>query len=306
MSLYARFAGVGASGFGYGSTADEVLTGLDLSGRTYLVTGCASGLGAETMRALTGRGAKVIGAARSEAGATAACRPYGAAAEPLVCELSEPASVRAAVDRVRAHGVQLDGIVANAGIMALPKREVKYGCELQLLTNHVGHFLLVTGLLDRLTPSGRVVMLSSSAHTGTYAEGIRLEDFAAERGYSAWGAYGQSKLANLLFANHLQAHKLAPGQVANSVHPGVIVTNLGRHLPAPMRALFGTLGPLLVLKSPAQGAATQCYVAAHPAAAEVGGAYFADCNVAKCSAWGRDAGLAAGLWERTEAFVAGV
>jgi NAD(P)-dependent dehydrogenase (short-subunit alcohol dehydrogenase family) len=306
MSLYGMFKGVGESGYGYSSTAEEVTEGLDLSGKTYLLTGCSSGLGAETMRVLIARGARVIGAARSEATAASACRPHGALAVPLACELSEPASVRAAVATLVAQGVVLDGIIANAGIMALPTREVKLGCELQLLTNHIGHFLLVTGLIDHLAPTGRVVMLSSAAHVGTYREGIRLDDFAAERGYSAWGAYGQSKLANLLFARHLASLLPQPGQTANSVHPGVISTNLARHMNPIARSIFAAVGPALVLKSVGQGAATQCYVAVHPDAADVRGEYFADCNVARSSAFGRDDALAEALWRRTEEFVAGL
>lgn len=303
MSVLGWIKGRGPSGFGYGSTAEEVTAGLDLSGRCFVVTGCNSGLGLETVRVLALRGARVLATARTEEKAREACASVGATDfAPFACELSEPASVRAAVAAMRAEGSAIDGIIANAGIMALPQREVRYGVELQLLTNHVGHFLLVTGLLDRLSPSGRVVMVSSSAHQNTYAEGIRVDDFGAERGYTAWGAYGQSKLANLLFAKHL-ATRLPAGQTANSLHPGVIQTNLGRHMNPALRVVLSLGGPL-VLKSIPEGTSTQCYVAAHPDTASVTGEYYADCNVARPSAWGRDAALAAALWDRTEALVA--
>jgi NAD(P)-dependent dehydrogenase (short-subunit alcohol dehydrogenase family) len=301
MSLYGLFQGAGPNGFGYNSTAENVTEGLDLKGKTYLLTGCNSGLGAETMRVLAQRGARVLGAARTLDKASAATRDVPLA-EPIVAELSEPDSMRAAVEAVAAFG-PLDGIIANAGIMALPKLNQQHGYELQFFTNHIGHFILVTGLLDQLTDDGRVVMLSSGAHNGAYKEGIQFNNLAGGDGYSAWGAYGQSKLANLLFAKHL-ATRLKPGQTANSVHPGVIATNLGRHMNPVLRGLFRTLGPALVLKSVEQGAATQVFVATHPSASDTSGEYFADCNVAKTSENGRDSELAASLWERSEQIVA--
>jgi WW domain-containing oxidoreductase len=297
MSLIGWFKSVGANGFGHNSSAEDVTEGMDLSGKTYLLTGCNSGIGHETARVLGLRGARVIGAARTMEKATAACADFGPQAVPVVCELSEPRSVRAVVETVVELGHPLDGIVCNAGIMALPSRTLQHGFEAQFFTNHVGHFILVTGLLDLLTDDGRVVMISSSAHTGTYAEGIRLDDLAANNGYSAWGAYGQSKLANLLFASHL-ASQLKPGQTAHAVHPGVIMTNLGRHMNAAVRALFPVVAPIF-MKSVPQGAATQTFVATHPSAAGDTGQYWADCNPAKTSAHGRNSDLAAALWART-------
>ena len=305
MSLYGSLTSPGPSGFGYSSTAEEVLAGLDLRGKTYLVTGCNSGLGLETMRALTAAQAQVIGAARTEAKAAAACASATGDAVPLVCELSEPDSVRAAVQAVLARGVALDGIIANAGIMALPERTLQRGYEAQFFTNHVGHTLLITGLLERLSANGRVVMVSSNAHMRPYRQGIRLDDLSAARSYTPWGAYGQSKLANLLFARHL-ATRLSPGQTANSVHPGVIATNLIRRLGRVSQWLWRSVGPVLAFKSIAEGAATQCYVAAHPDAADITGHYWKDCNVATASAHGRDDALAAALWEKTESIIAGL
>lgn len=305
MSLVTFFAPKGKTGFGMGSTAEQVTEGVDLTGRTYLVTGCNSGLGQETARVLIQRGATVIGAARTEDKAREALTPLGGRAIPLACELSDPASVRAAVATARQRAPRLDGLIANAGIMALPNRELKHGYELQLFTNHVGHFLLVTGLLDHLSADARLVILSSAAHKGTYPEGIRLDDLGAEKGYTAWGAYGQSKLANLLFAREL-ARRLPAGQTVNAVHPGVIATNLGRHMPAVVNALFSTLGPLLVLKSVPQGAATQCYVAVNEGAKAITGEYWADCNVSTSAPWGQDMALAAALWKKTEEIVAGL
>jgi len=303
MSLLGLLKRNGPSGYGYNSTADEVASGVDLAGKTYLVTGCNSGLGEHTMRVLLGRGAHVIAAARSVDKAKKAADPMGGETTPVECELSEPESVRAAVAKVL-EGPRLDGIIANAGIMALPKRTVKYGLELQFLTNHIGHFILVTGLLDHLTDDGRVVMLSSSAHKGAYREGIRIDDLSAEGGYSAWGAYGQSKLANMLFAKKLAERMPKGTQAVGSVHPGVIATNLSRHMPGVVQTLFSSVGPALALKSIPQGAATQTYVAVHPDAAKVRGEYYADCNVAETSRHGADDALATALWDKSEALVA--
>lgn len=306
MSLYGLTQGVGPSGFGYNSTAEDVTAGMNLAGRTYLVTGCGSGLGTETLRVLRLRGARVLASARSLASAQAAINSTQGPGEaiPVACELAEPASVRAAVAEVKRLGFPLDGIIANAGIMALPKRQLKHGVEEQLFTNHVGHFLLVTGLLGQLTPAGRVTMLSSAAHKGTYPEGVRLDDWAAERGYTAWGAYGQSKLCNMLFARHLGRVVLQGAQTANAVHPGVIATNLGRHMPNFATTLMSAVGPALVLKTIPQGAATQLYVATHDATASARGLYFSDNNITRPSRFGEDDALAAAVWKRTEELVA--
>jgi len=151
MSLVALFKGKGPNGFGYGSTAEEVTDGLDLAGKSYLVTGCNSGLGRETVRVLALRGARVIGAARSEEKASTALREVGAEGMGVACDLPEPSSVRACVERIAGLDHRLDGVIANAGIMALPKLKQRQGYELQFFTNHIGHFILVTGLLERLT-----------------------------------------------------------------------------------------------------------------------------------------------------------
>jgi len=302
MSLYSRFAKKGPSGFGYGSTAEDVTEGLALAGKTILVTGCNSGIGLETMRVLALRGAHVLGAARTEDKTRAAVEGMAGTITPVACELSEPASVRAAVDAVKALGVTLDAIVANAGIMALPKRETKHGYELQFFTNHVGHFILVTGLLDRLAPAGRVVMLSSEAHRRAYREGIRFDDLGAEREYTPFGAYGQSKLANLLFAKEL-SKRLDGARTANALHPGVIHTNLGRHMGTIASIALGAAGPL-VLKTIPEGAATQTYLAVHPNVAGVTGKYFSDCNEKAPRRDADDPDLARRLWEETERIVA--
>jgi NAD(P)-dependent dehydrogenase (short-subunit alcohol dehydrogenase family) len=308
MSLLAALKGKGENGFGYGTTAEEATAGVDLSGKRILVTGVNAGLGLETLRVLHLRGAHVVAAARTvdkAAGAIAAAGASGRAT-PIACELSEPSAVRACVDEVRGLGRPLDVILCNAGIMALPKLEQKLGYELQFFTNHIGHFLLVTGLLDRLTDDGRVVMLSSAAHKQAPRDvGIELDNLSGERGYGAWKMYGQSKLANMLFASELARRFAGSGRVAFSIHPGVIRTELVRHLNPVMRGAFALAGPI-GLKTIPQGAATQCYAAAHPDARQHTGKYLADCNPAETTRHGRDAALAARLWAVSEEIAAKV
>ena len=188
MSILGFFKDSAKSGFAHDSTAEEITKSLDLSGQTILVTGCNSGLGKETMRALCARGARVVGAARTLDKATLACRQAPGEAFPVACDLSEPVSIRAAVTSVRRMGFPLDAIIANAGIMAPPKLERKYGCELQFLTNHVGHHQLVSGLLHQLADTGRVVVLSSSLHSKAPPEGIPFDNLSGEKGYAPWTA----------------------------------------------------------------------------------------------------------------------
>lgn len=302
MSLISMLKGRGPSGFGSSSTAEDVTDGLDLSGKTFLVTGCNSGLGAETMRVLTMRGGKVLALARTVEKAESAVALVDGEAVPYACELSAPAHVRACVAAIRADGHIIDAMILNAGIMALPDRTVQLGHELQFLTNHIGHFILATGLIDQLSPTGRVVALSSSGHQMAPKGGIQFDDLSFEGGYNSVRAYGQSKLANMLFAREL-ARRLGDGQVAIAVHPGVIATNLGRHLPAFAQAMAPFIEPLF-LKTPAQGAATQVWAAVHPDNATQNGEYMADCNVAKSSRHGRDLALATRLWTATEGMVA--
>lgn len=305
MSLVGAIKGKGPSGFGYGSTAEEVTHGLDLTGKNVLVTGSNSGLGLETVRVLAKRGARVFAAARSEDKARSACAAFGEGIVPLACELSAPASVRACAEAVKRDGAELDALICNAGIMALPELEQVQGYEKQFFTNHVGHFILVTSLLDRLAPAGRVVVVASSAHRRAPAEGVQLDNLSGERGYSPWTAYGQSKLANILFARELARRLSGTDKTANALHPGVIATNLTRHMSAVTRAAW-SVGAPIAAKSIPEGAATQCYVATRPELAGVSGEYFADCNLAPSSKKARDMELARRLWEESERIAARV
>ena len=304
ISLIGLFKGTGPSGFGWASTAEEVTEGLDLSDKQMLITGCNSGIGKETMRVLALHGATVFGAARTKQKASEACDSVDGDTRPVVCELSEPSSVRECADEV-ASAAPLDAIICNAGIMALPDLEQVFGYEKQFFVNHIGHFILVTELLDHLADDGRVVMLSSDAHRRAPKVGIEFDNLSGEREYGDWKTYGQSKLANLLFARELgrRFEEDDTARSANAVHPGVINTNLARHLHPVMKAGLALIEPL-ICKSVPQGAATQTYVAAHPDATRHNGEYFADCNVQKSSKNGRDMALARRLWDESEKIVA--
>src|SRR6187399_101765 len=154
----------GPSGFGFGTTAEEVTAGLNLAGKNILITGAASGLGQETARVLADRGARILALARTLEKAESACRSLAGTSLPVACDLADPSAVLSAVEAIKDDGASLDAIICNAGIMALPKLEQVRGYEKQFFTNHMGHFLLVTQLLPRLAEAGRVVMVSSDAH----------------------------------------------------------------------------------------------------------------------------------------------
>lgn len=307
MSLSSLLKPKGANGFGAGTTAEGVTAGLSLEGKNVFITGCNSGIGKETARVLAMRGARILGTARTHAKAAEALAFIGATkSRGFACELADPASLRACVAAVHSDGAKLDAIICNAGIMALPTLQQAFGVELQLFTNHIGHFILVTGLLEKLADDGRVVMLSSSAHRRAPAVGIELDNLSGARNYAPWTAYGQSKLANLLFAKELARRFAQTGETkrtANAVHPGVIATNLTRHMNPVARGVWSAAAPLL-LKNEQQGAATTCYVAVHPQVASTSGEYFADCNVAPHRKIADDVELATKLWTASEEIVA--
>ncbi len=302
MSLVSMLKGKGPSGFGYGSTAEEVAATLALQGKTILLTGCSSGLGFEVMRVLASRGAHVIGTARTLEKASAAAAAVQGHVTSLACELSDPASVRACAQAIKQKGVRLDAIIGNAGLMALPKLELAHGYEMQFFANHIGHFILINALLGALADDGRVVMLSSSAHERAPKEAIQFDNLSGEKGYSPFSAYAQSKMANLLFTKELARRFAGTRKTANAVHPGVINTNLFRHIKIPR--FITAIAEALALKNVGQGAATECYLAVHPAAAGVSGKYFADCNEAKSRPDANDPALSAKLWDVSEKIVA--
>ena len=302
MSFFARFNPVGPTGFGYGSTAEQVTEGLSLTGQTILVTGCNSGIGREASRVLALRGALVLGTARTKEKAAAACATFPGMAIGYSCELSDPQSVRGLVAAVKADGHRLDAVICNAGIMMLPKLEKSHGYELQFFTNHIGHFMLVTGLLDRLKDQGRVVMLSSEGHRRAPVGGIEFDNLSGEKGYQPLKAYGQSKLANLLFAKELQRRFTGTRKTAYAVHPGVVATNLARNIGPTLSRVLAAAGPFF-LKSVGEGAATAVFAAVNAKALSLAGSYLSDSNVERPRADAEDTVLATKLWVESEKIV---
>jgi NAD(P)-dependent dehydrogenase (short-subunit alcohol dehydrogenase family) len=303
MSLYALIRPRGPTGFGMSSTAEEVTRGLSLQGKTILVTGCSSGIGFETARVLGLRGASVITAARSEEKAARVARAIGGQATGVACDLADPTSIRACVAELRGRNVRPDAVICNAGIMMPPRLELVHGYERQFFVNHIGHFILVTGLLDTLADRARIVMVSSEAHRRAPRGGIDFDNLRGERSYRPWTGYARSKFANLLFAKELARRLDGTGKTANAVHPGFVPgTDIfrGMALAQIARAYWPDILTALVAKTIAEGAATSCYVAVNPQAADVNGQYFSDCNIAKPRADASDPALAARLWQLSE------
>lgn len=287
--------------FDKSATADQVLAGVDLSDQTILLTGCASGIGFETMRALAARGAHVIGTARSTARASEACRRAGGHTTPIVCDQEDLASVAGAAQAIRQLGSKLDAIIGNAGIMAPPQPDLRYDVEGQFRVNHLSHMLLVMRIADLLRDgTGRLVMVSSSAaQMLAPREGIAFDNLDTHAGYKPLPFYGQSKLANLTFAKSMAARLQGRGITSNALHPGVIAsTDLGRSMGGLMRLAWPLIG--LFSKSIPQGAATQCYLAAHPDLNGVTGAFYADCRPSKPNPHADDPAFQQRLWSISE------
>ncbi|MFD7389283.1 SDR family NAD(P)-dependent oxidoreductase [Streptomyces sp. NPDC059852] len=266
------------------ATSAEVISGVDLTGRRAIVTGGASGIGVETVRPLVAAGAEVTVATRRPESAGPLLRELNEAggsgsAHLAQLDLSDLESVRSFVKEWQG---PLDILVANAGIMALPQKELApNGWELQLATNFLGHFALTTGLHSALKASGsaRVVLVSSGAHINVPFD---FEDPQFERRpYDPWVAYGQSKTAEVLFAVGARRWT-GDGITVNACNPGYILTNLQRHLDDDTMRAFGVmdadgnLTPLPYYKTPAQGAATSVLLAASPLVSGVTGRYFDD------------------------------
>jgi NAD(P)-dependent dehydrogenase (short-subunit alcohol dehydrogenase family) len=287
--------------YGDNSTAEEVTAGIDLSGMTFAITGANSGLGYETMRVLTSRGAHVIGIARTQEKADKACSSIEGNTTPLFLDLAQWDSVVACADNIRALQLPLDGLITNAGVMALPELELVNGVEKQFAINHLGHFILINQLQDTVmaAPQGRFVILSSAAHRRA-ENGIDFDNLDGSKSYDPWTAYGISKLSNALCARELAKRIEHTDATANSVHPGVIMTNLGKHLPV-WQQWAGKYFGWVFMKTIPEGAATTCYVATSPDLIGVRGFYFADCNVNEGETpYVYDDAMAARLWQVSE------
>jgi NAD(P)-dependent dehydrogenase (short-subunit alcohol dehydrogenase family) len=301
---------------GFESTTDDVLDGVDLTGVNVVVTGTSAGLGVETARALDAHGATVVGVVRDVDKARRNLAEVGATGVDLYeADLASLASIRAFTDRFLADGHdRIDVLIANAGVMASPQATTADGFELQFGTNHLGHFVLVNRLLPLLLtgPPARVVVLSSAGHS--YSD-VSLDDPNFEHTpYDAWMAYGRAKTANVLFAVELDRRLRDRAVRATAVHPGGIVTELGRHL---TDETLGVLSQRLSdrkveFKSVPQGAATTVWAGFVADADEVGGRYCEDCGLARVvdppehpgvMRYALDPETAAALWSRSEELV---
>lgn len=313
------------SGFEAKSSPGEVLAGIDLSGKTAIVTGGYSGIGVETVRALDKAGADVCIPARDVKRAAEALQGIVSPEQIAPMDLSDLNSVRTFAADFAAQHDRLDILIANAGVMACPEQRTPQGWEWQMAVNHFGHFTLVRELLPLLSAAGgaRLVTLSSIAHR---LSGMRFDDmhFQSDE-YNKWVAYGQSKTAQALMAVELDRRYADRGIRACGVHPGGIFTPLQRHLPQEEMVALGWIkesgepSDLAArhFKTPAQGATTSLWAATSPQLSDIGGVYCEDCNIAQVVAdddpgprgvrsWAVDSDQAQKLWEVTEAALAQV
>ncbi|MGB3410541.1 MAG: SDR family NAD(P)-dependent oxidoreductase [Microthrixaceae bacterium] len=311
--------------YGFDSTTDDVLAGIDLTGTRVLITGTSAGLGVETARSLTAHGATVFGVVRDVDKARRNLDEAGAVGVELYqADLASLDSVRAFTDAFVADGHErIDVLIANAGIMACPQGVTADGFELQFGTNHLGHFVLVNRLMPLLSsgPEGsagsagpaRVVMLSSAGHRFS---DVSIEDPGfARTPYDEWVAYGRAKTANVLFAVELDRRLRDRGVRATAVHPGGIATELGRHLTdESITALSAARGTRkFEWKSVPQGAATSVWAGFVADPDEIGGRYCEDCAVSPViddsnvmpgvMRYALDPHTASALWAKSEELV---
>jgi len=295
------------SDFNEDSTAEEVTEGQDLAGKIAVVTGCNSGIGFETMRVLALRGAYVIGTGRTLAKAQAACNKVTGITTPVQLELSDFDSIVACANAIRGLGSPIDMLVCNAGMRGGDHEQIN-GVERHFLVNHLGHFLLVNRLIDRMffAWQGRVVLVASRAAYGSSVpdSGIEFDNISGVRDYSVGKAYAHSKLANVLFSLELARQLRGTRITSNSLHPGVIKTNIARNESAIIRKLFGAYVSLNG-KTMEEGAATSCHVATNPLLGSTSGAYFEDCNAVFVTGdnYLYDTEMAAKLWQLSESLV---
>ena len=317
--------------FGAKSTADEVLSGLDLKGKRFLITGASSGIGLETARSLVSHGASVVGAVRDPAKAElatvsvrdAALRA-GGSFELIELDLASLKSVRACADQLLASGQRFDSIIANAGVMATPFGRTVDGFETQFGTNYLGHFALINRIESLVVDNGRLIVLSSQAHR---VADVDLNDPNFDRqAYDPFVAYGRSKTATSLLAVEFDRRHRNRGIRAASVMPGNSLTDLPRHFSQQeLQGLFETVGkaradaglPPPELKKIAQAAATSVWAAVVANKEEIGGHYLEDCAVAPINdtpnpfadgvrLYALDANKARQLWEKSEAWIRAV
>jgi NAD(P)-dependent dehydrogenase (short-subunit alcohol dehydrogenase family) len=269
-----------------------------MEGRVCLVTGATRGIGRATALGLARLGADVHLVARDRVRGEAALaevrRAGGGRHSLFVADLASQASTRALAEEARARLPGLHVLVNNAGAIFTRRTLSPDGIEMTLALNHLGYFLLTALLLDRMRASApaRIVNVASTAHVGARVD---FDDLQGERGYGAWKAYGQSKLANVLFTRELARRLAGSGVTANCLHPGVVATGFGRNGSGPLSWGVRIAAPFLL--GPARGARTSIYLASAPEVENVTGEYFARCRVAAVSDAARDDATARRLWE---------
>ena len=310
------------TGFGNKSEASEVISGIDLSGKVALVTGGYSGIGFETVRALTGAGAKVIVPSRDVDRAVTTLDGVIGAEQIGFMDLSDLPSVTRFGEAIAANHPKIDIAIFNAGVMACPLYRTQQGLEWQLGVNHVGHYVLLQTLLPALRAArgARLVTLSSIAHR---MSAVRFDDMNyTDREYDKWQAYGQAKSAQSLMAVELDRREAGNGIRSFSVHPGGIFTPLQRHLGNAEMAEFGWTdtdgrpSPVAekLFKTTTQGCATSLWAATHSLLDNIGGVYCEDCNVSDVvpdesnaftgvRQWAVDSETAQRTWTETEALI---
>ncbi|KAK1265912.1 hypothetical protein QJS04_geneDACA009141 [Acorus gramineus] len=307
---------LGSSGFGYSSTAEDVTEGIDATNLTAIVTGATSGIGKETARVLALRGANVIIPSRTiESGQSVKEslleQNPRAKLQVMEMDLSSIRSIKSFADSFNSSHTQLNILINNAGTMACPYQLSMDGVEMQFAVNHLGHFLLTNLLLEKLKVTaketgiqGRIVNISSATHTRVAdTSWIDLKKINDKSTYRSFEAYSRSKLANIQHANELSRCLQEDGSnvIANSLHPGVIMTNIGRYLSPTIKPLLPLIKPFL--KSIPQGAATICYVALHPNIKDTSGKYFCNSNETMPSSVARDRDVGKKLWDLSQDFL---
>ncbi|TKS87445.1 Retinol dehydrogenase 12 [Collichthys lucidus] len=272
-----------------------------LEDKTVVITGANTGIGKETAIDLAKRGAKVIMACRDMERAQAAVKEVIEISgnENVVCmklDLSDSKSIREFAEAINKGEPRLNILINNAGVMVCPYGKTADGFEMQIGVNHFGHFLLTHLLIDLIKRSApaRIVTVSSMAHAWG---AINLEDINSEKSYDKKGAYSQSKLANVLFTRSLAKRLEGTGVTTYSLHPGVVQTDLWRHLSGPQQFVMKAISPFT--KNSTQGAQTSIYCAVEPTLEKESGGYYSDCAPADCSAAGKDDALAEKLWALT-------
>lgn len=295
-------------------TALQVVDGIDLSGKTCVITGASSGLGRESARALAATGAHVIAAARNrealaETARWIAAEVPGARTSTVQLDLTALSSVRAAAAAIGGITPVVDVLMNNAGVMFTPFARTRDGFELQIGTNHFGHFEFTRLLVPQLTAAGRarIVALSSGGHV---MGDVDFDDPNWERReYDKFAAYGAAKTANVLHAVEADRRLREFGIRAYAVHPGTVATSLARYM---SRTDFSQLRKLAAENSsepsdgfldfvmPEHGAATQVWAAVAPELADRGGLYLEDCRISEAAPHARDPGRAAELWQLSE------